>query len=286
MYSDPFSKIHDVAVFGGGMCGIATALMLADKGRKVIILERRTQLGWEITSAFNCEFGEDVSHAARKILALLEPTGGYKKNLVSPPITEIYLSELMKKKNVDVLLYSYPLQLITNKGLASGVVTGSKSGKQVIRAKTFVDATEEAVLWQQSGMEFRKTGLQTYKYTIVFNGIKKRIGKYSLAAGKNQVIDIEIKPSVWKGECNVEFRAKEPSISRARLAVPGVISIVRKQIPQLRDAIVTHTAFELFPSDVPQYLAGARSPRHPGIGNLFCSGMWAIPDTAERKKRN
>ena len=286
MYRDPFSKIHDVAVFGGGLCGIGTALALSGKGKKIIIVERRPQIGWEITSAFVCEFGEDVSHAAKEIRAALELTGGYKKNLISPPVAEICLSELMKKKNVDVLLYSYPLQLITNKGLACGVVTGSKSGKQVIRARTFVDATEEAVLWEPSGIEFRKTGLKTYRYTIVFNGIKKRIGKYSLPAGKNQVIDIEIKPSVWKGECNVEFKVKEPSISRARLAVPEVISFVRKQVPQLRDAIVTHTAFELFPDDVPQYFAEKKHLRHPKIGNLFCSGMWAIPDTAERKERN
>jgi len=274
MYRGPFSTVYDTVIFGGGMCGIGTALTLAGKGKDILVVERRTQLGWEITSAFNCDFGESTSDAAKKIKGQLKSAGGFKDGLVSPPITEIYLSELMKKANLDVLLYSYPLQLLTEKGLVCGVVTGSKNGEQV----------EDAVLWQQTGLSFKSVKDRVWRYTIVFNGVDKGIKRISIQGDKNRPA-IEIKPSVWTQECCVEFVSESDSISSARLKVPDVITFVRENIPQLKGAIVTHTGFELFPLDVKQHLA-VKYLRHPDVGNLFSSGIWAIPDDREREKRN
>lgn len=283
-----FTGIYDVAIFGGGLCGIGTALTLSGEGKKVLLVERRPQLGWEITSAFNCEFGNSYSPAAEKIKTGLKSTGGYKNNLVSPPIAEIYLNELIEDEKLEVLLYSYPLQLLIKKGLACGVVTGSKSGEKVIKAKIFVDATDEAVLWKQTGINFKKTEKNTYTYAIIFNGTEKGIKRFSIPADKNKIPDIEIKPSVWKKECCVEFclYSQENPISSARLKVPEVISFVRKNVSQLKDAIVTHTGFEPFPLNVPQHLDEKKSLRHPDIRNLFSSGIWTIQDDRTRQKKN
>ncbi len=83
----------------------------------------------------------------------------------------------------------------------------------------------------------------------------------------------------------MEFVSDSDSISSARLKLPNIISFVRKNIPPLKDTIVTHTGFELFPSDVKQHLE-EKHLRHPDIGNLFSSGIWAIPDGKERKKKD
>ena len=58
---DPFGMEYDVAVFGGGLSGVAAALTAAEKGHRVLLVERRSALGWETTCAFQCDLPEGDS---------------------------------------------------------------------------------------------------------------------------------------------------------------------------------------------------------------------------------
>ena len=284
MYTYPFKTVYDAAVFGGGLCGVSAALNLAGRGRKVILVERRPQPGWEVTSAFECVFGESSCRTAVKIKKRLKSMGGCKGNTVSPPVAEIFLNRLLEEEGIELLLFSYPLYLAKKGGLACGIVTGSKNGTGVIRARIFVDATEEAFLWRQAGTGFKKNIPDSHSCRVFFNGLKKGPGRYH-APGRKGIPGVDISPSVWPGECCVSFDASSGSISGARLKLPEVIALLRENVPVLRDAFVTHAGCETFASDTP-YSLEEESIRHPDIKNLFASGLWIFSDGKKRRGVN
>lgn len=285
MYKSIFDKVYDVVVTGGGLCGVGTALALADAGKKVLIVERRPALGWEVTSAFHCETGESNSPVMKQLMEKLNSMGGVRENRIDPPILELLLNHIFEQKKIDILFYSYPLRLVTRNNFVYGVGVATRNKEEVVRANVFIDATEEGLLWKQTGIEFVATPNTAYRYTILFNGISEgtnlSVGLGDAASVKN----ICVQPSVWKKEACVEFDVAECSISSARLALKDVIPFVREKVPQLRDAIITHTGFELFPLDVSACLKEKFS-NHPQFKNLFASGVWTIPNEVERKKMN
>lgn len=81
-------KYYDVVILGGGLCGVAAALTLKDKKKKVLLVERRSQLGWEITSAFHCEFYPVQSLFVEYFSNMMKKLGGMRRNRVDPPIVE------------------------------------------------------------------------------------------------------------------------------------------------------------------------------------------------------
>ena len=51
----------DVAIFGGGLCGLGAAFAVAAEGKKVLIVERRASLAWEATAL--CHGAAEASRA-------------------------------------------------------------------------------------------------------------------------------------------------------------------------------------------------------------------------------
>lgn len=280
-----YKEQYNAIILGGGISGVSLALRLAEKKKKVLIIEQRPSFCWEITSAFQNQLFENESLFDASFRQSLLSAGGLRNNLIDPPIFEILVNRMLKRKNIDILLYSYPLELITKDELVIGVIIGSKNGIQVIKGNLFVDATENAVLWKQTNVDFEETQTYPVKQRIVFNGIEKRV-KFPLifenVAGVN---NISVYPSVWKKEAYIEFTIPEHSISSVRLKLIDVISFVRKNIPALKSAIVTHTGFEPFPLDTSSHLKQS-VVKNPYVKNLFGCGLWIIPDKWIREKNN
>lgn len=280
MYRNPFSHIYDVSVFGGGLCAIAAALEIARAGHSVIVIERRPQTGWEITSAFNCFFPVSSCVAAETVRKALLSAGGWKNGRISPPIAEIFFNDLLEKAGVDLLLYTHPLQVDEADGLARAVFTASKSGVMPVRARVVIDATEESCLWRQAGGGVRQnTGIRK-RFKFFFNGVKASGGKGVISGGRGYP-DMYVDTSVWKGERCVDFEVGDGDISTARIQLPGMIKALRENHEGLRDAFLTHTSYEMLASDVP-FLSKSPGDLHPGIGNLIACGIWSYPDKNER----
>jgi succinate dehydrogenase/fumarate reductase flavoprotein subunit len=146
----PFDTYYDVAVLGGGLCGISAALALTQAGKKVLLIERRPLLGWEITSAFKTNLERKESPAVRHLHRAISAVRGLLLDRVDPPVMEVLLDQLVEQHDIDLLLYSQPTELLTGGDRVTGVVIGNKQGEQTIRADAFVDATEEALLWKET----------------------------------------------------------------------------------------------------------------------------------------
>ena len=83
---------------------------------------------------------------------------------------KIVADHLVKESGVRPLLHCMAVEAIVNNGVIEGVITESKSGRQVIKAKRVVDCTGDADIAHLAGAEYRKTPRdQTMGVTTVFS---------------------------------------------------------------------------------------------------------------------
>lgn len=262
--------IFDVVVAGGGLSGFACAIKSALNGKKVLLSEKRPALGWEATWANQLNFSYPRSSIANLIIDELNRVGGIKNGRADAPILEMLLDRLADKNGVSLLLYSYPVRLIFDGDSAYGVVIGNKSGEQIIKAKIVVDATEEALLWRQTNVKVRKDFyLPAGKQTLFFNHVESDI-KLPMKLNNN----IAIYPSVWEGEVCVEYDVERCDPLTARRKMPEIISLVRSEVPQIKDALLTHAGNEPFP-DKALIEFEDKTIEHPLIKNFFGAGIWS-----------
>ncbi|HIE26108.1 TPA: FAD-dependent oxidoreductase [Candidatus Poribacteria bacterium] len=262
--------LYDIVVIGGGLCGFASAIKAAWNGRKVLLVERRPALGWESTWAFQLDFDGADSTVARRIKDELSKVGGLRENRADAPILEIVLDRMALEAGVSVLLYSYPVRLIFRDDAAFGVVIGNKSGEQIVRAKVIVDATEEALLWRQTDVKVHSSlNIPPAKQTIFFNHAEGEMElPLDLSGG------VVLKPSVWGSEVCVEFEIEKSDPLVAKRRMPDILKLVREEMPQLKDAIVTHAGNEPFPI-TPMIHFDSVVSKHPEIKNFLGAGIWA-----------
>lgn len=146
----------DLLVVGGSFAGIAAALGGAEAGLRVVLVEPRTYLGREASAClrpFVTLTGVD------EIPSLLEscitaagvefPEAGVVTFRVGDLKT--HLEDRLLAVGVKILYASQPVGLVTESRRIRCVIFGNKSGRQVVRAKVVVDATEAARLFRLAG---------------------------------------------------------------------------------------------------------------------------------------
>lgn len=259
---------YDIAIIGGGLCGFACALKAIQNNKDVLLVEKRPALGWESTWAYQLDFNDASSSVAQHILDELDAVGGLKNGVADAPILEMTLDKLAKEAEISVLLYSYPVRLIFEDDTAFGVVLGSKSGERIIKAKVIVDATEQALLWRQTTEKELPLDTVSARQSVFFNHVE---GEIDLPLDLRE--DVSLYPSVWDDEVRVEFEVEEYSPLAARRKMPEIIKFVREEVPQLKDALVSHTGNEPFPLN-PVVEFENKDIEHPTVKNFFGAGIW------------
>lgn len=301
MYRNPFEQHYDIAIIGGGLCGVAAALRAAMDGRKVIIVEGRSALGWEVTWAHELSFEAAQTdilpysaklEIARQFEQRMEEVGGLRRGRIDAPIAEMLFDRMVDEAGVDVLLFSFPEGLLVDTAdgdLALGVSIGCKGGRVAIRATVFVDATEDGLLWRQAGAKFEGLESRWGKFAIAFNQVGERLAEPMQVCALSDlgISDIIVLPSVWDSEAFVEFAMGELSPTAFRMKLVDVIQHVRDSVETVSKAIVTHTAHEPMPIRVPHCVSERRDERlHPSVLNLVGAGLWALEDEDMRCKLN
>ncbi|MCS7252585.1 MAG: FAD-dependent oxidoreductase [Armatimonadota bacterium] len=293
MCLDPFEEHYDIAVIGGGLCGVAASLRAAMDGKRIILIEGRSALGWEVTWAYELTF--DMSQLGvlpggaefaivKQFEQRMESVGGLHNGRIDAPATEILLDRWLDEAGVDVLLFSFPEGLFVDGEdckIALATSVGFKCGKGLIRAKVFVDATEDGLLWRQAGASFRGLEGRSGKQVIAFNHAAGELTQPFQLSCPNDlgVCEIIIQPSLWHGEAFVEFTLSEFSIAACRIKVADVVEYVRKSVDALSNALVTHTGHEPMPVDVPVCTSQRMDEHlHPHTLNLVGAGLWACEE--------
>lgn len=180
----PSEDGYDVVVAGGGPAGVAAAISAARKGFRVLLIEATGTMGGMGTSGLVTAF-DPMANGERMLV------GGLMKEIVETMYTRGYMSpgidpnnwrkyyhkwspfrvegykrildELAVDAGVEVRFFTKVIDVDADAKAreVNGVVLHNIEGYRHVRAKTFVDATGDAVLADLCGVPCREAGIDT-----------------------------------------------------------------------------------------------------------------------------
>lgn len=158
----PVAYDADVVVCGGGPAGAAAALAAARKGKKTVLLESGSCLGGIWTSGALCLL---LDHQNKKgimaeILERLQALGAlpdFRKNsgnCYDVETMKFLLDEMCAEAGVTVQLFTQVADALVENGRLRAVITESKSGREAVKGRVFVDCTGDGDVAARAGCGF------------------------------------------------------------------------------------------------------------------------------------
>jgi hypothetical protein len=175
---------YDVVVAGGGCAGVVAALAAARNGAKTLLIERAGYLGGMLTgglvhSLHGYRLHKDymkrlpveswetplvVKGITLEILKRLQDANGTanKEHYGDPSVRENYdaevmmyvLDQMMEEEGVKVLYNTFAIGTCKDGNRVTGIMIVNKSGRQVVNAGVVIDATGDADIAAEAGVEF------------------------------------------------------------------------------------------------------------------------------------
>jgi ribulose 1,5-bisphosphate synthetase/thiazole synthase len=158
----------DVLVVGGGPSGIIAAQAAAEDGLKVMLIENRSFVGGNMTIGlpilgFLGQKGNQIIKGIpQKFIDRLKEKNGASEHrpcplhmsltLVEPEAVKNVALDMLVEAGVDILLYAFCVGVIKEENTLKGVIIESKSGREVIFAKTIIDCTGDADVAFKAGV--------------------------------------------------------------------------------------------------------------------------------------
>jgi hypothetical protein len=148
--SVPIKSSFDVIVVGGGVAGLAAAVSAGRLGADTVLIERNSFLGGTATAGLMTLFTipyQYTSGFTREFYDRLEESGGAVKSKAVPFAPEVFKSVALSfiiESNVTCRFYTYTSDVIAVDGTVKGVIMESKSGREAVLGRTFIDATGDA----------------------------------------------------------------------------------------------------------------------------------------------
>jgi hypothetical protein len=178
--SVPIGRAYDVVVCGGGPSGCAAALAARREGLTVLLIEGQGQLGGMATSGMVSQWlggrtqqgdwvvgglfrilAEEAAARGCAVLPELDPAakyhpfGWYNWFIHGVPLDPFGIARLLDEKmqvfDVDVLLFTQAVDVLSNDDRITHVITFNKSGLAVVPARAVIDATGDADIAARSG---------------------------------------------------------------------------------------------------------------------------------------
>jgi hypothetical protein len=269
----------DVVVLGGGPGGLPAAVAAARAGQKTVIIERYGVLGGlATTSLMGPFFGyapvegryapgkkAHINTAEHLILGgipvelvrRLQKIGGAYDDAqmdwdairFDPELFKIVCDDICLDAGVKIILHAWAVGTIVKDGRIEAVIVESKSGRQAVTGKIFIDATGDADVAAFSGVPFSK-GRQADGLTQSM-GTRFRIGNVRIRTREeidygNQLVSDAIKAgrlhcrsTGWVDEVGSTIRDNEMTPDTTRAAGDGtnVMHLTHAELKIRRDTM-------------------------------------------------
>jgi len=193
-------KKKELIIVGGGITGISASISAKRLGIDVLLVERFGFLGGTSTASLVSPFMNYsvnnkplVQGIFQEILDELEKEGGRKHDsrAFDSETLKYVLFNMLDNNNVEYILHTYLTDVIKENSKIIGIVTESKSGKEILYADFFIDTSADADLCAKAGLNFhigRESDGLTQAMTLMFriaNVDMKKVLQYCYSDKEN-----------------------------------------------------------------------------------------------------
>ena len=144
---------YDVVVCGGGMAGFGSAIAAARHNARVLLIEKATALGGLATVGLVPIPMDTPAGISAEMLTRLETVDGHFRRNSDPEKHKLILDRMIREAGIDLLLDTVIVDAVMSGDQVRGAVVESKSGRQVVFGKRFIDCTGDADLAYFAGCE-------------------------------------------------------------------------------------------------------------------------------------
>lgn len=210
----PVRTSVDVLIVGGGPSGIMAAEAAAGDGLNVMLIESKSFLGGNLTMGlpilgFLGQKGNLITQGlAQKFIEKLKNKDAASDHrpcplhvsltIVDSEEVKTMALEMLLEKNVEILFYTFCVDVVKEKDEIKGVIIESKSGREAILAKVVIDCTGDADVAYKAGVPCKKGnengGMQPPTLMFCMKGVNVRKLRLSIADDPNRY-DMDIIPN-------------------------------------------------------------------------------------------
>lgn len=179
----PVVRMVDVVVCGAGPAGVAAAISAARKGAKTLILDSQGCLGgiWSASLLSLILDTKGKTGIMAEILKRLADNGGLdsqgkRSNIYDPERMKLLLEEMCLEAGVEIQYFTRIVDTLVEKKQVRAVITESKSGREAILGKVFIDCTGDGDVAAQAGCGFDfgnpdTKAFQPMSFIVLLSGI-------------------------------------------------------------------------------------------------------------------
>lgn len=151
----PLVQNVDVVVCGGSCAAVAAAEAAAGAGAKVFLATSYGALGEDVAGTLRVWADEGEVPSSELMRAMFSGAAETQGKVYSTPLAvKQALDRALLQAGVTFLTGSHVTDVLTDgKGQVAGVVMANRSGRQAVRAKVVIDATDRAALARAAGAE-------------------------------------------------------------------------------------------------------------------------------------
>ena len=162
----PLAYDVDVVVVGGSSGGVAAAQAAAAKGAKVFLAAPRAYLGDDIAGCMRLWLADGERPQTDLAKAIFADAG-----LVRPAHVKAMLDKALLDAGAQFLTGCYGAEpLRDEQGGLAGITIANRAGRQAVRAKLIIDATERASVARQARAQFSVYDAGPQKFTRITIG--------------------------------------------------------------------------------------------------------------------
>jgi glycine/D-amino acid oxidase-like deaminating enzyme len=152
----PVREGVDVLVVGSGPAGVSAAVNAARLGANTLLLEQFGTVGGVSTTGLMSEWcGQHYIGTWGEILQRARVDDATIRAIDHERLQLVYL-DMLEEAGARVRLYTFAAEAIVDSAAITGVITESKSGREVLRARVVIDATGDGDIAAKAGARFYK----------------------------------------------------------------------------------------------------------------------------------